>query len=81
MCPDVLRLIMNMYISQKMQVTFSNSLSNQFTVGNGVKQGGMPPPIIFIIDIDNLITILKQRNVGCKIGNTFFYEYLFTQMI
>ena len=71
MCPDVLRLIMNMYISQKMQVTFSNSLSNQFTVGNGVKQGGMPPLIIFIIDIDNLITILKQRNVGCKIGNTF----------
>ena len=28
MCPVVLPLIMNMYISQKMQVRFSNSLSN-----------------------------------------------------
>ena len=38
MCPVTLRLIMNMYISQKMQVRFSNELSSQFTVGNGVKQ-------------------------------------------
>ena len=41
MCPVTLRLIMNMYISQKMQVRFSNVLSSQFTVGNGVKQGGV----------------------------------------
>ena len=33
MCPVTLRLIMNMYISQKMQVRFSNVLSSQFTVG------------------------------------------------
>ena len=39
MCPVTLRLIMNMYISQKMQVGFSNVLSSQFTVGNEVKQG------------------------------------------
>ena len=38
LCPVTLRLIMNMYISQKMQVRFSNVLSSQFTVGNGVKQ-------------------------------------------
>ena len=38
MCPVTLRLIMNMYISQKMQVRFSNVLSSQFTVGNGVNK-------------------------------------------
>ena len=54
-----------------MQVRFSNSLSNQFTVGNGVKQGGVISPILFTVYIDNLIKILKQRNVGCKLVNTF----------
>ena len=52
-----------------MQVRFSNSLSNQFTVGNRVKQGGVISPILFTVYIDNLIKILKQRNVGCTIGN------------
>ena len=53
-----------MYITQKMQVRFStcNSLSNQFTVGNGVNQR---------VYNDNLIIILKQWNVGYKIGNKF----------
>ena len=54
-----------------MQVRFSNSLFNQFTVGNGVEQGGVLYPILFTVYIDNLIKILKQRNVGCKIGNKF----------
>ena len=71
MCPVVLRLIMNMYILQKMQVRLSNSLSNKFTVGNGVKQGRVLSPILFTVYIDNLIETLKQRNVGCKIGNKF----------
>ena len=71
MCPVVLRLIMNMYISQKMHIRFSNSLSNQFTVDNGVKQGGVLSSILFTVYIDNLIKILKQRNVGCKLVTSF----------
>ena len=62
---------MNMYISQKMQVRFSNVLSSQFTVGNGVKQGGVLSPILFTVYLDSLIKTLKQRNIGCKIGNKF----------
>ena len=42
------------------EVRFSNSLSNQFTVGNGVKQGGVLSPILLTVYIDNLIKILKQ---------------------
>ena len=41
------------------------------TVGNGVKQGGVLSPILFTVYIDNLTKILKQKNVGCKIGNKF----------
>ena len=77
MCPVRLRLIMNMYISQKMQVRFSNVLStnSQFTVGNGVKQGGVLSPILFTVYLDSLIKTLKQRNIGCKIGNKFLGEF------
>ena len=71
MCPVTLRLIMNMYISQKMQVKFSNVLSGQVTVRNGVKQGGVLSPILFTVYLDSLIENLKQRNIGCKIGNKF----------
>ena len=59
MCPVTLRLIMNMYISQKMQVRFSNVLSSQFTVGNRVKQGGVLSPILFAVSFDSLIKTLK----------------------
>ena len=71
MCPVTLRLIMNMYISQKMQVRFSNVLSSQFTVRNGVKQEGVISPILFTVYLDSLIKTLKQKNISCKIGNTF----------
>ena len=38
------------------------SISEQFTIVNGVKQGGVMSPscIIYIIYIDNLIDILKK---------------------
>ena len=71
MFPVTLRLIMNMSISQKMQVRFDNTLSNQFTVGNGVKQGEGLSPILFTVYIDIVINNLKQMNVGCKIGSKF----------
>ena len=54
-----------------MQVRFSNSLPSQFTIGNGVKQGGVLSPNLFTVYIDNFIKILKQGNVGCKIGSQF----------
>ena len=56
-----LRLIMNMYISHKMQVRFNNVLSSQFTVGNGVKQGGVLSSILFTVYLDSLIKTLKKK--------------------
>ena len=70
MCPIVLRLIFTMYISQKMQVRWGEKVSSQFSVSNGVKQGGVMSPVLFTVFLDNLLKILKQRNIGCKIGVT-----------
>ena len=38
--PIVLRLLMNMYINQTIQVRWNNTLSNVCGISNGVKQGG-----------------------------------------
>ena len=34
-------------------------------------QGGVLSPILFTVYLDSLIRTLKQRNIGCKIGNKF----------
>ena len=40
MCPIVLQILINMYINQKIQVKWDNVLSKQYSISNGVKQGG-----------------------------------------
>ena len=47
MCPIVLRLLINMYINQKIQVKWNNVLSKQYSISNGVKQGGCLSPTLF----------------------------------
>ncbi len=36
-----MRLLMSMYINQKLRVTFNGNSSEWFNVTNGVKQGGL----------------------------------------
>ena len=37
MCLIVLRLLINMFINQKIQATWNDVLSNQYSISNGVK--------------------------------------------
>ena len=46
MYPIVLRLLMNMYINQQVQVKWNNSISMQSGISNGVKQGGCLSPTL-----------------------------------
>ena len=63
--------IITMYMSQKIQVRLGQIVSSQFSVSNGVKQGGDMSPALFTVYLDNLFKILKERNIGCKIGATY----------
>ena len=40
MCPILLRLLINMYTNQMIEVKLNDVLSNQYTISNGVKQVG-----------------------------------------
>ena len=57
-CPIVLRLLMNMYINQQIQVKWNNMISPTFTIRNGVKQGGCMSTTPFSIYLDKLLGIL-----------------------
>ena len=49
MCPIVLQLLINMYINQKIQVKWNDVFSNQYSMSNGMKQGGCLSPTLFSI--------------------------------
>ena len=57
MCPIILRLLINMYINQKTQVKWNDALSNQYSISNGVKQGGCLSPTLFSIYLNDLIGV------------------------
>ena len=40
LCPIVLRLLMNMYMNQCLQVSWNSLVSDRFSIANGVKRGG-----------------------------------------
>lgn len=77
LCPILLRLFMNMYITQKIQVRWNDMLSEQYQISNGVKQGGILSPVLYSVYVDNLIKQLRNSNIGCKYKNEYmgFYGY------
>ena len=81
MCPIVLRLLINMYINQKIQVKWNNVLSKQYSISNGVKQGGCLSPILFSIYLNDLIDVLRSSNIGCRYGNHYMGVYCYADDI
>ena len=66
MGPIVLRLLINMYINNTIQVKWNYVLSNQYSISNGVKQGEYLSPTLFSINLNNLIDVLRSSNIGCR---------------
>ena len=77
MCPIVLRLLMNMYINQQVQVKWNNSISMQSGISNGVKQGGCLSPTLFSVYLNKLIEIFRNSNIGCRYDNHYMGVYCY----
>ena len=69
--PVLLRLLLYMYTTQSFRVKWSDTTSPQFTVMNGVKQGGVLSPILFAIYTEGLLKRLEDTGVGCHMGCRF----------
>ena len=71
MCPLTIRLLLNMYLKQKLQVKWNDFKSAKFNVTNGVRQGGVLSPLLFSVYMDELLEKLKENGTGCHIGDHF----------
>ena len=69
--PIIVRLLFSWYSDQKSSVLRNNSLSQKFSVSNGVRQGGVLSPILFIVYIDDLLTRLELQAAGCYWSHYF----------
>ena len=66
-----------MYTKQKLRVKWANEFSDEFSVFNGVKQGGVISPILFCVYMDGLLTELLSSNVGCFMGRVYAGVFMF----
>jgi len=64
------RLLCNLYTNNVAHVSWNGMLSKVFTIENGVKQGGIVSPVLYIY-IYIYIDCIRESNVGCFIGNVF----------
>ena len=56
-----------------MCVRWGNSISPDYFVGNGVKQGGIISPILFNIYMDDLSMHLNSSGIEGYLGTAFIY--------
>ena len=61
----IVQLLMTWYEWQKFYVLWGSSLSEGFSVTNGVRQGGMLSPYLFNAYTDDLSKSLNMSGVGC----------------
>ena len=75
--PLICRLLLSMYTNQKLRVKWANEFSNEFSVTNGVKQGGVISPLLYCVYIDGLISELIASEVGCYMGRVYAGIFMF----
>ena len=69
--PVYIRLLLKMYLDQKIRVNFNGSTSEYFNVSNGVKQGGVLSPVLFSCYVNGLIDKLQNCQMGCYVSDLY----------
>ena len=69
--PIVVRLLIGIYRKQMANVRWKSSVSEKFSIRNGVRQGAIASPILFCFYMDRLFHLLKMSGSGCMIGNFY----------
>ena len=67
----VIRILIFNYEKQFAWIKWGNTLSQQFGVSNGTKQGSVVSPIFWNLYLDDLLKKLRTLGVGCFIAGVF----------
>ena len=60
-----------MYTRQSLREKWENTVSSEYTLSTGVKQGGLLSPILFAIYTDGLLRLLQETGVAYHMGSRF----------
>ena len=69
--PTIIRLLFSWYKDKKSSVLWNKTLYEKYSVLNGVRQGSVLLPILFIVYIDELLIRLQSQAVGCHWSHYF----------
>ena len=61
-------MIYNCYSDQFVRVRYKSSLSDEWKVNNGVRQGGVLSGLLFNLYINNLIDKISIMRYDCRLG-------------
>ena len=73
----IVKLLVFFYTNQTFCILWNGVTSDCFTIGNGVRQGGVLSPIMFNIYMDDLSVKLNETKVGCHLDNVSFNHLSF----
>ena len=77
----IIKLLCFWYTHKKMVVRWGTTISTQFTVANGVKQGGIIFPILVNMYIDDLSIALNNSGIEGYLGDAFLYHLCYADDI
>ena len=69
--PFVIRFLLFVYANQSMRVKWKYSLSNNFKIGNGVRQGAVLSPFLFTLYIDRLFIRLHADYIALVVPTLY----------
>ena len=71
--PFDIRFLLFMYTNQPIRVQWKDCLSENFSIGNRVRQGAVLPPLLFTLYIDNFMLLIRLQDLGlgCHVGPIF----------
>ena len=73
----LLDVIIFWYSHLSCRVKWDDSFSDWFAVKAGVRQGGILSPNFYCLYVEDLIDILKSKNVGCYIMSVFLAALIY----
>jgi len=68
----IVDIVCNWYSKLFVAIRWNGALSEQFSVGSGVRQGSCLSPRIFTVFVNMFIVQLKYQNIGCNVLSMFF---------
>ena len=63
--PCIIRMLNCLYTNHKVCVAWNGVHSQYFLATNGVKQGGVLSPVLYLLYIDGLLIKLTKSGIGC----------------